>query len=132
MSIKKQESYLITCDCGEQIIVTKIDDVKKEGWTFESNTFPVNEQSAKNVRCPECAKKHKDKMYNSDNIRDRIKAGYYEDHPNDWNKDALEFVGLKEDHPKASKLLAMTWEQSHSSGYNEILNTLENLTELVE
>lgn len=54
----------------------------------------------------------------------------YTEKSKEFENDAIEYVGLK-GHPKADKAYRFAYEQGHSSGYNEILNWLEEIAELV-
>lgn len=47
-----------------------------------------------------------------------------------FKRDALEAVGLK-DHPKAEKAWELAWDMGHSSGFHEVLVTLNDLAKLV-
>lgn len=46
-------------------------------------------------------------------------------------KDAFEDVGIPFDHPKASKISEIAWNQGHSSGFYEVYHWLEELSELI-
>ena len=131
MSITKKIIYVAKCKCGESIEIKKIDNLEEAKWTFSSNTFPPDENSTKNIRCPSCSGKESERLFNSQDIKERIRGGFYKAHPNLWKKDSLEFIGMDPAHPKADQLCAMAWERSHSSGYHEVLMEMENLYELL-
>jgi len=48
-----------------------------------------------------------------------------------FKKDLFEAYGL-EGHPKAERLYEIAWSHGHSSGYYEVLNWFDELSELLE
>jgi hypothetical protein len=80
--------------------------------------------------CPVCVEKERQRKYNSSDIWERISAGFYDDNPDKFRDDAIEFVGLK-GHPKADKAMAQAVEDGHSGGHSEIFNALIRYAEII-
>jgi hypothetical protein len=72
--------------------------------------------------------------YEAEMLEYNFQAGEYHKKEHDlyeqFKQDVLIEVGLA-GHPKADKVFARAWERSHSSGYEEVFNVLEDLAELV-
>lgn len=49
----------------------------------------------------------------------------------EFQAEALEFAGLKAN-PKADKIFDYAWQERHSEGYSAVLDTLEELADLVQ
>ena len=129
--VRENKSYTLTCKCSAEITVTKIDEAKKQHWIVESQFDPRRDRTDfTKVVCPECVELERMRKYNSDNIWDRINAGYYKDHPEQFNDHAIEFVGLK-GHPKAEKAMSQAYEDGHHAGHSEVLNVLLRYAEVL-
>lgn len=48
-----------------------------------------------------------------------------------FKKDVLEAYGV-EDHPKAQRTFEIAWSHGHSSGYHEVLDWFDELSELLK
>ena len=82
------------------------------------------------MRCYECVEKERKRKYESEDIYERISAGYYKDHPEKFDDDAIEYVGLK-DHPKAQKAMSMAYDEGHSGGHSEVVGELKKFADLL-
>ena len=84
--------------------------------------------------CPDCGM-NVEKLIKSETetYNELMKAYRQEQHDirEMFKKDVLEYVGLI-DHKNADKIFEYAWRLSHSGGYNDILSTLEDLSELFE
>lgn len=129
VNIKKNVTYTIPCECGAKITVEKIEDARDKGWRIDSNTIPMNEKSVTAVFCPECLKKENERLFNSEDLRERIRGKYYDKYPEKFKADALEYVGLS-GHEKADSIFAKAWEKGHWAGNNEVLCELESLSDI--
>lgn len=129
--IRENKTFTISCKCGVSITVEKIQNAKDSGWRInEEYSARKRENVVVSVFCPECVEKERLRKYNSENIRERISAGYYNDWPEKFGDDAIKFVGLK-DHPRASKAYSMSYDRGHSGGHDEILSALQDYAELL-
>lgn len=131
INVKRNVNYTIVCKCGEKIIVEKFEDAQKQGWRIDSNCFPINEKSISKVFCPKCVEKENERLFNSEDIYERIRGGYYTKFPERFRNDALEYVGLS-NNPKADKIYSKAYDRGHSSGCHEVLNELQDLAELFD
>lgn len=128
------KAHKIKCECGHTISGDKA------------------EAHRGNLLCPACFGKLRKKA-ETGNIRDRLAFRLYDTKvpyvdsrkDNDkymayiqdvyrlqmvFKKDALEHVGLSK-HPKVEKIWIFAWEHGHSSGYDDVLNWLEELSDLM-
>jgi len=136
--VKAAQLYTLTCDTCGFIINSNpgtkfsdfIKDISNKGWYFETNYLPYDPDKIKKVTCPKCEEKHKAELCKSEDIRDRIIGGYYEN-DRQFKTDALAFVGLT-NHPKAEKAFEIAWEHGHAEGYGNVLCWLEELADLLE
>jgi hypothetical protein len=48
-----------------------------------------------------------------------------------FRADAIASVGLQ-DHPKAEAIIDYCWQEGHASGYSEVANMLETMTDLFQ
>jgi hypothetical protein len=131
-----QVSWDLTCDeCSNKIQVCTIKEASEAKWYIIHNCYSTDKNaefdSITKIFCPQCAAKEMIKKYKSMDIRDRIFAGYFNDHPEKWKNDLLVHLGVKLDHPKADLLISKAYEHGHSSGYSEILNSAEDLVDLI-
>lgn len=133
--VKKNETWTLSCDrgCGKSISITNTQQAT--GWEIDRgcySTDPAREiASIRKVLCPDCAEKKRWAMYRSANIRERLEAGYYKDHPEKWEDDVLKHLGIV-GHPKAATLLSIAYDKGHSGGYGEMLNEAESMVELLK
>ena len=134
ISINKTVSYTIRCKCGASITIEKTKEAESKGWQIVKSCYSTDVerelQGAREIFCPECAEKERLRKYNSESIWDRINADYYKDHPEKFDEDAIEYVGLK-GHPRASKASSMAYDRGHSGGHSEVLNALQDYAELL-
>jgi len=130
VTVKKQ--YTLSCSCGKSITVDDLsaEVLKSTGWKIVSYQSPADEKSIKSVSCPECLERERLRKYSSNDIRDRISAGYYQDNPEKYYDDALKHVGLA-GHPKASKAFSYAYELGHAYGHEEVLSNLEGIAEVI-
>jgi hypothetical protein len=126
--IRENKTYTIGCKCGASITTATFDEARKLGWHVEGTPLRLNCNYID--RCPECVEKERQRKYDSGDIWERISAGYYEDHPDKFNDDAIDFVGLK-GHAKADKAMGKAYEDGHSGGYSEILNALIRYSDVI-
>ncbi len=127
--IKTNISYTFTCDCGKSITVDKlISATKDHNWRANSNSYPITEKSIRDIACPDCVAKEKEKLMSSEDIHDRIRGGYYHKHPDMFRGDALKYVGL-EGHKKVNQIWSMAWERGES--HEGVLYELEQLIDLL-
>jgi hypothetical protein len=134
--IKKNESWTISCKCGKSITVIKsLKEAEDQKWeinrTCHSNYIENEVKGLQGVFCPECAEKKRLVLYESLNIRDRLRAGFYNDFPEKWNDDVIKHLGI-EGHPKASALIGIAYDKGHSGGKEEMLSEAESIVELLK
>ena len=128
--IKENKTFSISCKCGNSVIVNTIKDAVSQGWKLISNSYPITKDNVKEIRCPHCEKKEQERMFTSNNIRERIQAGYYNTYPHRFKNDALNYIGILH-HPKANVIFNKAYSSGHSSGHYEILNYLVDLDEFL-
>jgi len=134
MSIKKIVTFLVPCkNCSNTITVSSVDELKKSGWTFNQATYSnkIEFDSLSNILCPKCSKLDHDLKYTSEDIHDRISAGYYDDFPEKFEPDVLIDLDIN-DHPNRHKLYLIAWEMGHGSGYSEMYNIAHKLSILLK
>ena len=49
-----------------------------------------------------------------------------------FKKDALSYVGIDVNHPKAEKLFQIAWNEKHSSGLRDVVLFMEELSDLID
>jgi hypothetical protein len=129
--IRENKTYTLSCKCKNEITVDSVKQAKDNGWrVIEGYSGRERKNVVEEVICPECVEKERLRKYNSENIRERISAGFYNDFPEKFRDDAIEFVGLK-DRPRASKAYSMAYDRGSSGGYSEILDALVDYAELL-
>jgi hypothetical protein len=130
--IIEKKSYMVKCDCGQTIEVSDLNKIPIT-WKIEKNySVSLKKEKIKKVICPDCLQKEMLKKYQSTDIRERIEAGYYKDNPALFYDDALNYIGISLDHPKARKLYSIAYDYGHSSGYSEVLNYMIELSDLIK
>jgi hypothetical protein len=133
--VKTINSVQLTCDdCKKKTITVDSKNLEKDtytaGWKLESNVYPTSVATIKKVLCPDCVKKEKDRLYNSDSITDRLQTDYYSKNPGLFERDVLVHLGL-ENHPRRLKLMKVANDKGHSGGYSEIFNEALSLAEIL-
>jgi hypothetical protein len=133
----KNNGITIYCNydgCNNSITATSIAHISKEfpDWYIQSNQYPHTQDSIKNLWCPDCYKKHKEKQCQSEDIKERIFGGYYNKKENysKFKPDLLKDLGI-ENHKKANKLFTIAWSKYHSSGWYDVYCFAKELTELI-
>jgi len=135
MPVKSFTIYHVICNCNMVISVKTSEELKKAGWKWNQSFYSSNQKdmfdNMKDIMCPSCAEKDRLKKYNSDDMRERINAGYYEANPVKFVDDAYEYCGIA-GNPKADKAYELAYDRGHSGGYGEVLSNLSELSDLIK
>lgn len=82
--------------------------------------------------CPECKEAHKDPE--TEIAFNKAMRAYRDDQAAMFQ--LFKFAALTDcgiaDHPKADRAFSMAWDRGHSSGYYEVLQNLEDLSQLLK
>ena len=116
--------------CNASAKITSIAKINDElfHWYIQTTGYPYTEKSIKELWCPDCLNKHKEKQCESEDIKERIRGGYYNNNSQNFKLDVLKYLGILE-HPKAFKLYNLAYNMGN--GYHEILGYAEDLLELL-
>ena len=106
--------------------------IERDGYFNTKVPYPKKEDFPTKINCKECGHEHE----NDEGIANYKEAmrNYRDDHnrlQNLFRYVAIVDCGLK-DNPKADKAYSMAWDRGHSSGYYEVLQNLEDLSELIK
>lgn len=104
----------------------KVDPIKKKCFKCYENLGNVN-------FCPYCGEPFAEKYaLKKEEHLDQIKIQREKDIDlmDRFRKDAIKHCGLS-CHPKACKAFDYAWIESHSSGYADVVSTLEDLSDLI-